>query len=26
VRPLIAILIFAVVFALHGRLFGAPLT
>jgi len=26
VRPLIAIVIFAVVFALHGRLFGAPLT
>lgn len=26
VRPLIAILIFAAVFALHGRLFGAPLT
>jgi len=26
VRPLIAIIVFAVVFALHGRLFGAPLT
>ncbi|HJY41298.1 MAG TPA: NnrU family protein [Steroidobacteraceae bacterium] len=26
VRPLIAIAIFVVVFALHGRLFGAPLT
>jgi len=26
VRPLIAIVIFAVVFALHGRLFSAPLT
>jgi uncharacterized membrane protein len=26
VRPLMAIVIFAVVFVLHGRLFGAPLT
>jgi uncharacterized membrane protein len=26
VRPLIAIVVFALVFALHGRLFGAPLT
>lgn len=26
VRPLVAIIIFAIVFALHGRLFGAPLT
>ena len=26
VRPLVAIAVFAAVFALHGRLFGAPLT
>ena len=26
VRPLVAIVIFVAVFALHGRLFGAPLT